>query len=88
MNKNHVKNDKKKHTFAQFQSNSIDSSFDVPEIKAVFNISDPQRKTSQAEQGNFLRGIVNCWDGARYVVQVLYNCFCNSFLYFNFQKKN
>ena len=53
-----------KHTFTQFQSNSIDSSFDVPEIKAVFNISDPQRKTSQAEQGNVLRGIVNCSDGA------------------------
>ena len=52
----------KKHTFAQFQSNSIDSSFDVPEIKAVFNISDPQRKTSQGEQGNLLRGIVNSSD--------------------------
>ena len=57
----------KKHTFAQFQSNSIDSSFDVPEIKAVFNMSDSQRKTSQAEQGNLLRGIVNSLDGARYV---------------------
>ena len=60
---NHVKTDQK-HTFAQFQSNSIDSSFDVPEIKAVFNISDPQRKTSQGEQGNLSRGIVTCSDGA------------------------
>ena len=56
------------HTFPHFQSNSIDSSFDVPDIKAVFNISDPKRKTSQGEQGNLLRGIVNCSDGARYVV--------------------
>ena len=58
----------KKTTFAEFQSNSIDSSFDVPDIKAVFNISDPKRKTSQGEQGNLLRGIVNCSDGARYVM--------------------
>ena len=64
-----------KNTFAEFQSNSIDSSFDVPDIKAVFNISDPKRKTSQGEQGDLIRGIVNCSDGARFVVHTTLNSF-------------